>query len=141
MIAAGIIFKPFFFQSIQSVPADRVIQTKLSVTSRVTVPVFIGHDDKKHELAVLFSNRAECHLKLNNTEEAFTDAKESVAYDGHWYRGHVRVGRALVKKKKASNAVKAFANAYNALGAESTDVQKKDVLKELVKTVTVHMSK
>ena len=45
-----------------------------------------GHEAKKHELAVLFSNRAECHLKLGNTEQAFSDAKESVAYDGHWYR-------------------------------------------------------
>ena len=45
-----------------------------------------GHEAKKHELAVLYSNRAECHLKLKNTEQAFSDAKESVAYDGHWYR-------------------------------------------------------
>ena len=45
-----------------------------------------GHEDRKHELAVLFSNRAECYLRLDGKELAFSDAKESVAYDGLWYR-------------------------------------------------------
>ena len=55
------------------------------------------------------------------------------------FQGHIRVGRALLCKNKAPGAIEAFSNAFNALDRDATDVQKKDVLKELVKTVTVHM--
>ena len=55
------------------------------------------------------------------------------------FQGHVRVGRALLCKNKASGAVKAFSNAFNALDVDATDVQKKDILKELVRTIIVHM--
>jgi hypothetical protein len=57
------------------------------------------------------------------------------------FQGHVRVGRAYLRKGKPSQAVKAFCNAFNALGVEATETQKKEVLKELIKTVTAHMSK
>ena len=56
-------------------------------------------------------------------------------------QGHVRVGRALLRKNKAQQAVKAFSNAFNALDMDATDLQKKDILKELVKTVTTHLGK
>lgn len=39
-----------------------------------------------HELAVLYSNRAECHLKLAMNTQALDDAVESVSHDGHWYK-------------------------------------------------------
>lgn len=53
--------------------------------------VMMGFQEEKHELAVLYSNRAECHLKLGRVEEAFNDAKECVAWDGHWYRVSLRL--------------------------------------------------
>ena len=65
---------------------------------------------------------------------------QGVKYDDvGLFQGHIRVGRALLCKNKAPGAVKAFSNAFNALDRDATDVQKKDVLKELVKTITVHM--
>ena len=45
----------------------------------------------------------------------------------------------MLCKNKASGAVKAFSNAFNALDVDATDVQKKDILKELVRTIIVHM--
>ncbi|KAK7480873.1 hypothetical protein BaRGS_00027874 [Batillaria attramentaria] len=99
------------------------------------VQSMMGFEAEKHELAVLFSNRAECRLKLGQVEEAFADAKDSVAWDGHWYRGHVRVGRALLRRNKPQQAIKAFSNAFNALEAKAPDTQKKEVLKELMKTL------
>nr|KAG5695001.1 hypothetical protein BaRGS_024184 [Batillaria attramentaria] len=99
------------------------------------VQSMMGFEAEKHELAVLFSNRAECQLKLGQVEEAFADAKDSVAWDGHWYRGHVRVGRALLRRNKPQQAIKAFSNAFNALEAKAPDTQKKEVLKELMKTL------
>ena len=62
-------------------------------------------------------------------------------YCGELLQGHVRVGRALLCKNKAQQAVKAFSNAFNALDMDATDLQKKDILKELVKTVTTHLGK
>ncbi|KAL8569952.1 hypothetical protein ACOMHN_056384 [Nucella lapillus] len=101
----------------------------------VDILMIKGHDSKKHEVAVLFSNRSECHLQLGHVEQALTDAKDSVAFDGHWYRGHIRVARALLRKNKASGAVKAFSNAFSALETDATESQRKDILKEIVKTV------
>lgn len=40
----------------------------------------------QHTLAVLYSNRAECYLKINKCQHALDDALSSVNHDGHWFK-------------------------------------------------------
>lgn len=61
-----------------------VVKQKLPPLDNVMA--MLKHNEEKHELAVLFSNRAECYIKMDKVEEALNDAKESVSWDGHWYR-------------------------------------------------------
>lgn len=39
-----------------------------------------------HSLAVLYSNRAECYLKIHKFQHALDDALMSVSHDGHWFK-------------------------------------------------------
>jgi hypothetical protein len=39
-----------------------------------------------HNLALLYSNRSACSLKMSYPEDALNDALESVGYDRHWYK-------------------------------------------------------
>lgn len=45
-----------------------------------------GNETQKHELAVLYSSRSECQMKLKNVDKALADASDSVAWDGNWYQ-------------------------------------------------------
>ncbi|CAL1538727.1 unnamed protein product, partial [Lymnaea stagnalis] len=85
-------------------------------------------------LAVLYGNRAECHHKLNNITNFLEDAKKNVDYDGTWYKGHHRVGRAFRERGKLPNAVKAFVNAYNTLKPADGEQMKRVILADLVET-------
>ncbi|KAK3609568.1 hypothetical protein CHS0354_019581 [Potamilus streckersoni] len=46
------------------------------------------------DIAALYGNRAAVFLSQNRFPEALDDAMMSVSYDGHWYKSHLRVGRA-----------------------------------------------
>ncbi|XP_045164107.2 TPR and ankyrin repeat-containing protein 1-like [Mercenaria mercenaria] len=84
-----------------------------------------------HEIAVLYGNRAEGFLKLKMYQQAFEDAMESVSFDGHWYKAHIRVGKALKGMKKLESALKAFVNAYKDVDAHVEDTVKVEILIEL----------
>ncbi|XP_052214395.1 TPR and ankyrin repeat-containing protein 1-like isoform X2 [Dreissena polymorpha] len=82
-----------------------------------------------HEIAVLYGNRAECFLKLRFYQQAHDDALQSVSIDGHWYKAHIRVGKALKGLKDFMKSVQAFCNAY--LCPITEDKVKVEILVEL----------
>ncbi|XP_071113489.1 TPR and ankyrin repeat-containing protein 1-like isoform X1 [Haliotis cracherodii] len=96
--------------------------------------MFSKEDD--HDLAVLYGNRAECYLKKNMAQEALDDSMESVAHDGHWHKAHMRVGRSLQALKRTDHAISAFVNAYNSLSQDGAEKIQKEILGELLMTVT-----
>ncbi|XP_041360663.1 TPR and ankyrin repeat-containing protein 1-like [Gigantopelta aegis] len=86
----------------------------------------------RHDLSVLFGNRAECHLRLGRPDMALEDAKTSVGYDPDWYKAHTRVGRLFIALKKDKKAMIAFVNAYNCLPSNADDVVQIEILSEVI---------
>lgn len=48
-------------------------------------------------ISILYSNRANCLLNLNNFESAKSDAENCIKYRPDWYKGYLRLGLALNK--------------------------------------------
>ncbi|RUS88135.1 hypothetical protein EGW08_004097, partial [Elysia chlorotica] len=75
-------------------------------------------DSTSHDLAVLYGNCAECHCHLGNSQAFFENARQNVNYDGLWFKGHYRIGRACLLLDEPQLALQAFVNSYKYLPAE-----------------------
>ena len=73
---------------------------------------------QSRDLAVLYGNRSECFLKMSYLDKAMEDAMESVSYDGHWFKAHMKVGKVLAAKNNHEGALQAYTNALNELSSE-----------------------
>ncbi|XP_052214816.1 TPR and ankyrin repeat-containing protein 1-like isoform X2 [Dreissena polymorpha] len=82
-----------------------------------------------HEIAVVYGNRAECFLKLGFYQQAHDDAMQSVSIDEHWYKAHIRVGKAMKGMAHLMISMQAFCNAY--FCPISEDKVKVEILVEL----------
>ncbi|XP_052783611.1 TPR and ankyrin repeat-containing protein 1-like [Mya arenaria] len=85
----------------------------------------------QRDIAVLYGNRSEAFLKLQEFDLAYADAMDSVSFDGHWHKGHLRVGRALAGLGKYTQALKALGNAYHDVDRGTDDKVKVEVLVEM----------
>ncbi|XP_061181485.1 TPR and ankyrin repeat-containing protein 1-like [Saccostrea echinata] len=92
------------------------------------------HEVENHEKAVLYGNKAECLLKMGQFEEALEAAVESVGFDGHWFKSHLRVGKAKAALGEFSVAIQAFGNACNELEETPANlVVRREILGELTR--------
>ncbi|KAL4447812.1 hypothetical protein ABPG75_005031 [Micractinium tetrahymenae] len=78
--------------------------------------------------AILFSNRAACHLKLGQAEQVLADAEQATQLRPEWPKGHFRRGCALEALGRLDEAVAAFSAAQEA-GGDSRELR--DRLKQL----------
>ncbi|CAC5365908.1 unnamed protein product [Mytilus coruscus] len=76
------------------------------------------HVHHSRDLAILYGNRSECYLKTFVLDRALDDAMESVSYDGHWFKAHMKVGKVLAAKEVHEGALQAYTNALNELALE-----------------------
>ncbi|XP_033726508.1 TPR and ankyrin repeat-containing protein 1-like [Pecten maximus] len=83
------------------------------------------------DLCKLYGNRAECHLRLGQFQKSLEDAMDGVSYDGHWYKAHLRVGKAMGALGSKQQAVKALVNAFSSLTAQESESVRREVLVEL----------
>jgi hypothetical protein len=60
-----------------------------------TKAISICHDIPAQ--AILFANRSMCHLNMNNTNAATTDANEAVTLDPEYVKGYYRLGMAYIQ--------------------------------------------
>ncbi|XP_062597185.1 TPR and ankyrin repeat-containing protein 1-like [Saccostrea cucullata] len=89
---------------------------------------------ENHEKAVLYGNKAECLLKMGQFEEALEAAMESVGYDGHWFKSHLRIGKAKAALGESSVAIQAFGNACNELEETPANLGvRREILGEVAK--------
>ncbi|XP_078333030.1 TPR and ankyrin repeat-containing protein 1-like isoform X2 [Crassostrea virginica] len=68
-----------------------------------------------HEIAVIYGNQVECLLRMGVYDDAYEAAVESVAYDAHWFKSHLRVGKVHAAMGNFEKAVQAFRNSCNEL--------------------------
>ncbi|XP_063448737.1 TPR and ankyrin repeat-containing protein 1-like isoform X2 [Mytilus trossulus] len=78
------------------------------------------HVHHSRDLAILYANRSECFLKTFVLDKALEDAMESVSYDGHWFKAHMKVGKVLGAKQNHEGALQAYTNALNELASETS---------------------
>ncbi|VDI40413.1 Hypothetical predicted protein, partial [Mytilus galloprovincialis] len=78
------------------------------------------HVHHSRDLAILYANRSECFLKTFVLDKAMNDAMESVSYDGHWFKAHMKVGKVLGAKQNHEGALQAYTNALNELASEKS---------------------
>lgn len=79
--------------------AINVIKLKLPPLGSATASR--EHSEARHELAVLLTYRAECYIKMEKIEEALNDAKESVSWDGNWYKVCIKANEYAVNTFKS----------------------------------------
>jgi len=65
----------------------------------------------KKDMAVLYSNRSLCHLKLNNVDKCYDDAMAATNYDSTYLKGYWRLGQVCTVKSMYASAVKAYEKA------------------------------
>ncbi|KAL3888629.1 hypothetical protein ACJMK2_000994 [Sinanodonta woodiana] len=87
----------------------------------------------KRDIAALYGNRSAVFLSQNRFQEALDDAVISVLNDEHWYKGHVRVGRAHRKLGNCEISLRALLNALKCAETQSDNV-KLDIIMELTQT-------
>lgn len=67
--------------------------------------------DYKKDLAILYSNRSLCNLKLNDASKSRDDATSATAYDPTYVKGYWRLGQACVALNSHVDAVLAYETA------------------------------
>ncbi|KAK3101278.1 hypothetical protein FSP39_002361 [Pinctada imbricata] len=90
-------------------------------------------ESNSRQFAVLYGNRAECHMKLGHNAAARKDAVESVSHDGHWYKAHLRVGKAQAACGNIEIAFKATMNSFESIEDSEPENVRREVLGELMK--------
>ncbi|KAL3888631.1 hypothetical protein ACJMK2_000996 [Sinanodonta woodiana] len=90
----------------------------------------------KRDIAALYGNRSAVFLSQNRFQEALDDAVISVLNDEHWYKGHVRVGRAHRKLGNCEISLRALLNALKCAETQSDNV-KLDIIMDLTQTYTM----
>jgi len=65
----------------------------------------------KKNMAILYSNRSLCHLKLNNVDKSHDDAILATNYDSTYLKGYWRLGQVCAAKSIYESAVKAYEKA------------------------------
>ncbi|XP_060067394.1 TPR and ankyrin repeat-containing protein 1-like [Ylistrum balloti] len=95
-----------------------------------TLAIKATPEKERNDLCKLYSNRAECHFRLNQFDKSLTDAMEGVSNDGYWYKAHVRVGKAMGALGNKEQAVMALVNAFS-LTAQESEQTRREVLAEL----------
>lgn len=72
--------------------------------------------------AIVWANRCNCHLKLGEYHEALYDAFQCTDLDGGWWKGHVRLGEALLACKQPRHALEEFADAEELVGQGGKEI-------------------
>lgn len=92
-----------------------IIITVLKKTSKDTPDAFLDENLPTHryknDMAILYSNRSLCNLKLNKIDKSYDDAKEATEYDPTYLKGYWRLGQACGAKNKYGSAVEAYIKA------------------------------
>ncbi|KAI8776906.1 TPR and ankyrin repeat-containing protein 1, partial [Biomphalaria glabrata] len=110
---------------------EAIISLENELQKKVPNLMLINLEDG-HNLAILYGNRAECWYKMGDKIQFLEDAKKNVDYDGNWYKGHQRVGRAFKEKGNPKSAVKAFTNAYKMWKPSDGEKNRLAILSDLV---------
>lgn len=83
--------------------------------------------NQKNELAILYSNRSLCYLRMNKHQESYDDATTATCYDSTYVKGYWRLGQSCMALKKTQEAVNAYKSAL------AMDESNKALQKELDK--------
>jgi len=76
--------------------------------------------------AILFGNRAACHLETNAFEEALNDSKKAISLNQEWWKAHSRQAKALEGLGRFQDAARAYRIAADLV----TDMnQRKDLIR------------
>ncbi|KAL3888661.1 hypothetical protein ACJMK2_001026 [Sinanodonta woodiana] len=85
------------------------------------------------DIAALYGNRAAVFLSQNRFQEALDDAMKSVSFDGHWYKSHLRVGRAHRGLGNQEISLRALVNTLKC-GEQLNDQTIVEILMEMAQT-------
>ncbi len=70
-----------------------------------------ANNDNNKELAILYSNRALCHLQMNQSTDSYEDAFTATSHDPTYVKGYWRLGQSSMALKKTEEALVAYQKA------------------------------
>ncbi|KAH8583668.1 TPR Domain containing [Cryptosporidium sp. chipmunk genotype I] len=79
---------------------------------RYTQAILNCPEDEKRLMSVLYSNRAACHIMLDNIDSALVDSNDAIEFDDTYTKAYLRRFTVLEKKEKWHDALRDINKAF-----------------------------